>query len=83
VANFDTDNAAVSHTKATATPVGNLPTHIITVTSGAGGVTAQTFLMRAHDGTLARDVYWKATAIDSTGSAYTGPGPLTNIRLIA
>lgn len=38
-----------------------------------------TYKMRATDTTLVATVYWIATIIDSTGSQYTGPGPLTNI----
>lgn len=41
-----------------------------------GGIT---FRMRAIDTTLARTVYWDSTAIDDTGTDYTGPGPLIDI----
>jgi len=42
--------------------------------------TAQpTYTMRGYDETLAQLVYWFTTDIDNDASAYTGPGPVTDI----
>lgn len=48
---------------------------------GSPGATT-TFYMRGFDTTLAAVVFWTATFLDSSGSAYAGPGPLTSIVLI-
>lgn len=48
---------------------------------GSGGA-SDTYYMRARDTTLAVLVFWTATFLDATGTAYSGPGPLTNITLI-
>lgn len=48
---------------------------------GVGG-NLDTYYMRARDTTLATLVFWTATFLDATGTAYGGPGPLTNIILV-
>lgn len=40
---------------------------------------AGAYRMRAYDTTLLRFVYWDAPAIDTLGSTYSGPGPLSDI----
>ena len=47
--------------------------------SGTGGVGGPQYRMRGFDTTLTRPVYWTTSTIDSTGTEYTGPGPLTGI----
>ena len=37
------------------------------------------YTMRGYDVTQARYVFWTTDSIDSSGSRYTGPGPLTDI----
>lgn len=44
--------------------------------AGGDGVN---YRMRGFDSSLGRVVYWTATFVDSTGSEYTGPGPLIDI----
>jgi hypothetical protein len=46
-------------------------------TIGSGG--SLVYRMRGYDTTLGYNVYWLAVTIDTAGSQYTGPGPLSNI----
>jgi hypothetical protein len=46
---------------------------------GSINVAGVTYRMRGKDGTLGRLVFWNSTSIDSSGTDYTGPGPLTDI----
>lgn len=46
--------------------------------NGQGLVTV-TYYMRGYDQTHAQIVFWTANLLDTTGSEYTGPGPLTDI----
>lgn len=39
------------------------------------------YRMRGYDGTLARIVYWDSDIVDSGGTDYTGPGPLSLVVL--
>lgn len=50
-----------------------------TETDSGGGPSGPTYRMRAHDTTLGRHVFWSATTVDSAGTSYGGPGPLTDV----
>lgn len=45
----------------------------------SSGTVAAGYRMRAYDATLGRDVFWSSAGIDSSGSGYGGPGPLSDI----
>jgi len=51
----------------------NIRPETATAPSGVG------YRMRGFDTTLGRQVYWLSPVIDTPGSDYTGPGPLTGI----
>jgi hypothetical protein len=48
---------------------------------GAVGGAGVTYRMRGYDTTLGRHVYWNADTVDTGGTSYGGPGPLTDIVL--
>jgi hypothetical protein len=48
----------------------------VRIVEGESGIA---YRMRAYDATLGREVFWNSVGIDDQGSAYGGPGPLSDI----
>jgi len=51
----------------------------INVITQGDALSGLTYRMRANDTMLGYKVYWDSTIVDSAGTDYAGPGPLTDV----
>lgn len=74
-------NAGLDHALVDFSSASLYPIHIGQLRGDFGtmGQSGFVYRMRAFDTTLSAFVYWNAFDVDPTGSAYTGPGPLTGV----
>ena len=55
--------------------------NIASIGTAGGAAAAVLFRMRGNDGTLGYPVYWNSETVDSAGTDYAGPGPLSDVVL--